>query len=205
MVRMHAQVSSSTGARHVQLARLLRYLIFGTVAVSNTCCLHTFFKREAAASRYNGLVVGTPLLSNWTVNVGLSNGGSISPEAERLLTDAAAPILQTTQASSSWKAGRSSVFARFVPPLIRGSFRDGGAQACLPLWHVHEACVDLYAAGCSSECRHGEGKNNGVEVGACRGVVRKNGKMKGNLLGGEEGLRSRQKKGGGVGGSAAVF
>ena len=182
-MRDPAQAKCSTGRRYQHLSQLLKNLVVGTIAVSGNCWLHSFLNHDAACRRYNAVVKVelTPPFENWTASVMFSKVGSTSPEAERLLTDAAAPILQTTQASFSWKAGRSSVFARFAPPLIRGSFRDGGAQACLPLWYVREACVDFYVAGCSSECRHGEGKNKGVEVGACRETGKETGKQRGTF------------------------
>ena len=104
-----------------------------------------------------------PHAYNWTANVRLCNGGSTSPEAERWSTEAAAPMLQTSQPSFEGKTGRSRVFAQFLSPLIRGSFRDEGTQACMHQWYVHEAGVVFYAAVRSSKCRHGAGKKKKEE------------------------------------------
>ena len=72
-------------------------------------------------------VEATPFFESWTSSVMFSKGGGASPEADRMHTDSAAPTLQTTQASFSRKAGHGRVVARFLPPVIRGSFREGGA------------------------------------------------------------------------------
>ena len=167
-----AQTRSSTGKRCQHLTQLLRNLIIGTVTVSSTCWLHLFLNHDAACRRYNAVmeVEVTPFFDNWTASVMFNKGGGTSPEAIRMHTDYAALTLQNTQATFSRKAGRGRVVVFLMPPVNRGSFREGGTQACLPPWYVHGACVAFYAAGCSSECRHGEGKNKGVEVWARRGV-----------------------------------
>ena len=86
VVRMVTQVSSSTGKGYQRLARLLRNLVVSTVAVSSTCCLHSFFRRGAAYCRYNA--VGecdiNPGVYNWTTSVRLSKNRSTSPETPPL-------------------------------------------------------------------------------------------------------------------------
>ena len=106
MVPMVARARSNTSRRCLQLTRLLRTLVAGTVAVSSTCCLHSFFRRDTVADMNPGVY-------NWTTSVRLIKYRSTSPEAERLLTDAAAPLLRNTQASFEWKDGRSNVSALF--------------------------------------------------------------------------------------------
>ena len=48
--------SSRDGRSYLRLSRLLRNLIVGTVAVSSTCCLQSFFKRDPTCCRYKAVV-----------------------------------------------------------------------------------------------------------------------------------------------------
>ena len=117
------------------------------------------------------------------------------PEAVRLITEAAAPSLQGTQANLIWKDGRYSFSTRFLPPPCRRISYEGGTQARSPPWHCQEDEVDLFAVGYGSESRHGAGKNNGGGVGAsCRKRERKKGRKKGTCCGEGGGSSSRQEK-----------